>query len=108
MIHVRLKRGAVFDYSGNFALPTPTGSWTPTAAVATPDGTVVQTLTSTLSLITPTLSTGENYTLRIVATGAQTGAWPATTLVGGIKFVDGAGVVLKTSTFEIIVDREIV
>lgn len=105
MVSVRLKSGAVFSYTGDFALPVPTGLWTVRAVVATRGGIEVQALTAVLTPISPIPSTGENYTLTISATGAQTQAWPLTQLLGDITFTDGAGVVLKTSTYEIAVER---
>lgn len=105
MVSVRLKQGATFEYTGDFALPVPTGSWTPRAIVSTHGGTLVQVLTATLVALTPAKSTGENYTLTISATAAQTAAWPMTRLVGDIKFTDGAGVVLKTTDYTIVVER---
>lgn len=105
MTHVRLKQGATFSYTGNFALPAPTGSWTVRSIVATRGGTQVQALTTVLTPISPALSTGENYALTISATDAQTLQWPLTRLLADIEFTDGAPVVIKTSTFEIVVER---
>ena len=99
------KRGAAFGLVASYLLPP--GTWTATANVEQADGTLVTALTCALTTLAELDASGNTAALAISATTAQTSLWPLATLLCDVRFTDTGGNALPTSTFAIVVEREI-
>lgn len=99
-----VKIGSTFRIAGSVLLPA--GTWTLTADVKRNDGTLVSSLTTSLtSLQVPTSKA--THTMIVSASSTETKTWPIGNLLCDFRFQDTLGNVIHSPTFTIATENAI-
>ncbi len=81
-------RGTTYSRAGLYALPA--GTWTASAVVRKPDGTLIETLAVNFAALSVPDAAGNTHALSVLATATQTALWPLAALLQDVLFTDAS------------------